>query len=112
MAVGMQLGGRFLGAVAVLVGGSLPGISRAGDDFRIFWLPQGDDPTDYASGPTVISVLNSLGDEITFDIFIENVPVLSSALCSWFWKNRLTSFHGVTNSVWGLHKLYCTIRTF
>lgn len=44
----------------------------AGGDFRMFFVPAGDDPLDYPSGPTIVHA--TVGGTLRMEVFLENVP--------------------------------------
>lgn len=51
----------------------VPDECEAGD-FRIFFVPAGDDPADYASGPTEFNAFGRNGQTISMEVFVEGVP--------------------------------------
>jgi len=45
------------------------------EDFRLFFVPAGEDPRDYAAGATVFDASRLRGNFVQFEIFIEHAPV-------------------------------------
>ena len=44
-------------------------------DFRLYFVPGGEDPTGFPSGPTVIDAFGAAGSSLVVDIFVANAPV-------------------------------------
>ena len=49
--------------------------SSGDGEFRIFFVPAGDDPRDYPTGPTIVDASTFRGSSLRFEIFLQYAPV-------------------------------------